>query len=118
VVFRKRKRGGQELYDAVDVWGGSTGIPVWMTEARWKDLRVTEQPCVPLSVLQNLRTLLASLRSVSNGPESSSGDQNDERDPTTDASAASELEAGANQSGVTTAAGATAGGVTGATVQA
>ena len=38
-----------------------------MTEARWKELRVVEHPNVSLSVLQNLRALLASLGSVSNG---------------------------------------------------
>ena len=118
MVFRKLKRGGQEMYDAVDIHGSCSGIPVWMTKAHWKELRLANRPQVPLLVLQNLRALLASLRSVCNGPEDSSGDQNDERDPTTDACAASELEAGANPSGITTPTGATAGGVSGATVQA
>lgn len=58
--------GGQELCDALDVHGSRSGIPVWMTEARWKELRITERPSVPLIVLKNLRALLASLRSVSN----------------------------------------------------
>ncbi len=117
VVFKKLKRGGQEMSDSVDIHSSCSGIPVWMTQAHWKELRLANRPQVPLLVLRNLRALLASLHSVCNGPQNSSGDQNDECDPTTDASAASELEAGANQNGVTTPTGATAGAVTGATFQ-
>ena len=39
----------------MDVLGGSTGIPVWMTEARWKELHLAEHPNVPLSVLNETR---------------------------------------------------------------
>jgi hypothetical protein len=117
VVFRKLKRGGQEMYDALDVHGSCSGIPVWMTQPHWKDLGLAEGPHVPLIVLRNLRALLASLRSVSNTPQPQSGDQNDERDQTTDASAASELATKTDQIGVAARVGATAGGVTGATSQ-
>ena len=57
-MYRKCKRGGEDMYDALDVHGGSTGIPTWMTELRWKDLRITDRPNVPLQILERLSMLL------------------------------------------------------------
>ena len=103
------------MYDAVDVHGGCSGIPAWMSQPHWKELRLAHSPHVPLIVLRNLRALLDRLRSVSNGLEPQSGNQNDERNKTIHACAASQPEAGTNQIGVTAGTGAAAGGVAGAT---
>ena len=117
MVRRQWKRHGQEQYETVDVHGSSSGIPVWMTEAGWRDLRVAERPKVPLVVLENLRALLVSLRCVSNGQECQSTDQCYERDQTTNASAAAKRATRAGETRIATGTGAAAGGTAGAKTQ-
>jgi hypothetical protein len=48
VVHRRRKQGGQEMYDTIDVHGGGAGVPVWMTEPRWRNLRVVRRAILPV----------------------------------------------------------------------
>ena len=92
VVYRRCKRGGQAMYDALDVHGGSTGIPAWMTESRWKELRVGDRPSVSLQILQELRALLASLHPASNEDERVHGGHGDENTQTKNACATTETE--------------------------
>gem|GEM_PF-3832074 len=46
------------MYDTIDVHGGSVGVPVWMTEHRWRSLRVIERAILPVEALRELRELL------------------------------------------------------------
>jgi hypothetical protein len=66
-------------------------------------------PNVPLCVLQNVRALLASLGSVSNGQEYRNRNPSHEHDQTTHASATAERTARAGETRVETGTGATAG---------
>lgn len=67
VVLRRRKHWGEDMYDVVDVHGGHGGIPAWMTEPRWRELRIASRPRVAREVLHAIRGLLNALNSGSNG---------------------------------------------------
>ena len=54
------------MYEFVDIDGGSIGLPVWMTESRWSHLRISSDPHVSLSALNELKSLLTSLKKASN----------------------------------------------------
>jgi hypothetical protein len=69
VVLRRRKHLGGEVYEVIDVHGGHSGIPAWMTEPRWRELQVASRPRVSRAVLHSLRGLLNTLNSGSNGSE-------------------------------------------------
>jgi hypothetical protein len=57
------------MYEVLDVHGGHSGIPVWMTEPRWRGLQIASQPRVSRAVLNSLRGLLNALNSGSNESE-------------------------------------------------
>src|SRR2546428_9183185 len=58
VLLRRHKRWGQEMYGVLDVHGGHSGIPAWMTEPRWRGLQIASRPRVPRAVLNSLPRLL------------------------------------------------------------
>ena len=64
MLFRRRYH-GEEMYQTVDVHGGHTGIPVWMTEACWQNLKLSTSPRVSLKAIQEIQSLLKSLKSLS-----------------------------------------------------
>ncbi len=69
------------MYDIIDVHGGSAGVPVWMTEPRWRSLRVVERAILPVEVFRELRELLLSQKSCLNASKPLHGEQrNDEED--------------------------------------
>ena len=82
IVHRQRKRGGQEMYDTIDVHGGSAGVPVWMTEPRWRNLRVVERAILPVEVLRELKKLLLSQKSCLNAEKSVQGGQRNDEEET------------------------------------
>lgn len=82
VVYRRRKRGGQEVYDTIDVHGCSVGVPVWMTERRWRSLRVIERAILPVEVLRALRELLLSQKSCLNAEKPVHGEQRNDEEET------------------------------------
>jgi hypothetical protein len=63
------------MYDTIDVHGGSVGVPVWMTERRWRSLRVIERAILPVEVLRALRELLLSQKSCLNAEKPVHGEQ-------------------------------------------
>ena len=89
------------MYDTLDVHGGSTAIPTWMTEPHWKDLRITDQPKVPLQILQKLHALLKSQSFCSNGNGNSYGGQGNDGKNTTNTSATAEVEKASSKRGNT-----------------
>ena len=110
-VFRRRKRGGQEMHEVLDVHGGHSGIPVWMTEPRWRELQIASRPRVSRTVLHSLRGLIHGLNSASNVSEQLSLEGGgDERSEATRAAAAQGGLQGAVQSRETAGTGALAGG--------
>lgn len=74
VVLRQRKHWGEDMYDVIDVHGGHSGLPVWMTEPRWRELRIASRPRVTREVLHSIRGLLNMLNSGSNGSKKLSFD--------------------------------------------
>ena len=104
IVYRKRKRGGQEMYDSLDMHGGSTGIPTWMTEPHWKELRITDQPQIPLKIFQKLHALLINQSTGFNRNGNSNGGQCDDSkeaaNTSTTAEVANEASERGNASGV------------------
>ena len=90
VVHRRRKRGGQEMYDTIDVHGGSAGVPVWMTEPRWRNLRVVERAILPVEALRELRELLLSQKSCLNAGKPLHGEQRNDEQETASSSAQTE----------------------------
>jgi len=46
------------MYEVLDVHGGHSGIPAWMTEPRWRGLQIASRPRVSRAVLNSLRGLL------------------------------------------------------------
>jgi len=80
------------MYDALDVHGGSTGIPVWMTEPQWKKLLIAKQVKIPLNFLKELSMLLASQKYCSIESETFHGGQFNEEKETASAAAKAEVE--------------------------
>lgn len=54
------------MYDVVDIRGGCTAVPVWMTEPRWSNLKLSSRPVVVLKALREVQSLLKSLKNTSN----------------------------------------------------
>ena len=80
------------MYDALDVYGGSTGIPTWMTEPHWKNLTIAKRVKIPVNFLKELSMLLASQKSCSNGSETFHGGQFNAEKKTASATAKAEVE--------------------------
>ena len=57
------------MYEVVDVHGGCTGVPVWMTEAHWRNSKLSTRPRVSLQALRQVQGLLESLKDSSNESE-------------------------------------------------
>lgn len=68
-MLRRRRLGGQEMYEIVDVHGGCSGVPVWMTEEHWRSLKVSPRAQVALKALREVQGLLESLKNSSNESE-------------------------------------------------
>ena len=51
----------------VDIHGGCSGVPAWMTENRWKELKLSPAPRVSLKALKEVQALLESVKTLSNG---------------------------------------------------
>jgi hypothetical protein len=66
VVLRRRKHRDEEMCDVADALGSRCGIPGWMMEPRWRELRISARPSVSREVLHALRGLLNALHSGSN----------------------------------------------------
>ena len=54
------------MYEVVDVHGGHSGVPVWMTEDHWVELKLLPSPRVSLKALRAVQGLLESLKKTSN----------------------------------------------------
>jgi hypothetical protein len=53
------------MYEVVDVHGGRSGVPVWMTERCWVNFEVLSSPRVSLKALRAVTSLLESVRKAS-----------------------------------------------------
>jgi hypothetical protein len=78
------------MYDVIDVHGGSAGVPVWMTEPRWRNLRVVERAILPVEALRELRELLLSQKSCLNAGKPLHGEQRNDEEETAGSSAQTE----------------------------
>jgi hypothetical protein len=70
------------MYDIIDVHGGSVGVPVWMTEPRWRSLRVVERAMLPVEVFRELRELLLIQKSCLNASKPLHGEQRNDEEET------------------------------------
>lgn len=78
------------MYDTIDVHGGSAGVPVWMTEPMWRNLRVVKRATLPVEALRELRELLLSQKSCLNAGKPLHGEQRNDEEETASFSAQTE----------------------------
>jgi len=57
------------MYEIVDINGGCSGVPVWMTEAHWRNLELSSRSRVALRALREVQGLLESLKKASSESE-------------------------------------------------